>query len=158
MLTVEDPSVVVPPIPAPRKNKRIIHGKLNILDLFIIIPAIVILLVIIFTCKLAVWELVIVGIVIIIIAGFLCWPMGFLGKDKPYIFVLRGMKFFLGSRRNLVSETNDIANTKSKVESKTSDDKVVKKSNQSEQVAVSKFVDNEPKDFLSRVFKKKNKK
>jgi hypothetical protein len=54
MLTPENDSVIVPPISAPRKNKRVIHGKFNVLDFVIIVPALTLLLTLIFTLKLEV--------------------------------------------------------------------------------------------------------
>ncbi|MDR2369286.1 MAG: hypothetical protein LBD63_01490, partial [Mycoplasmataceae bacterium] len=114
MLTPENDSVIVPPISAPRKNKRVIHGKFNVLDFVIIVPALTLLLTLIFTLKLEVWTLLVIGGAIAIITTFLCWPLNFLGKDKPYIYVIRGLKFIFGGRRNLVSEIVEIDNSDEK--------------------------------------------
>ncbi|MDR2821330.1 MAG: hypothetical protein LBV53_00035 [Mycoplasmataceae bacterium] len=162
MLTPENDSVIVPPISAPRKNKRVIHGKLNIMDLFIIIPGVILLLTIIFVCKLEVWELLLVGVAIATVTGFLCWPLGFLGKDKPYIFILRGIKF-LTSHRYLITENNDFSGVNTEEETATT--KIIEKKEAKGDVIkdndgkVERIMENEPQDFLTRLMKKrKNKK
>ena len=104
MLSVNDTSVVVPPVPAPRKNKTIINGKFTVYDLFVIIPMFVICLLIMFLGKLPWWAFFVTLIAFVLLAIFLCWPMGFLGKEKIYMFIVRGLRYLIVSRRNIASE------------------------------------------------------
>ena len=49
----------------------------------------------------------IVGISVFLVDLFLCYPMGFLGKEKVYIYIIRALKFYLGSHKKLQSESSE---------------------------------------------------
>lgn len=146
MISVNNPSVVVPPVPSPRNNKKIIQGKLTITDLCIIIPNLIITLVIIFCCKIPIWACILVVLGFIVLTAALIWPMGFLGQDKLYIFIFRGLKFLVGEQKLFTSE--DLINKKSKNTSKTF----------SKTPTEAKKIQDRPNDFLTRMFSKKEKK
>ena len=107
MITIDNPEVTVPPVPSPRKNKRVINGKFTIIDLIIIIPSAVLAVCIMIFVTMPIWMFAIVGISVFLVDLFLCYPMGFLGKEKVYIYIIRALKFYLGSHKKLQSESSE---------------------------------------------------
>ena len=145
MITVNNPSVVVPPVPSPRNNKKIIQGKFTITDLCIIIPNLIVTLVIIFCCKMPIWASILVVLGFIILTAALIWPLGFLGQDKLYIFIFRGIKFLVGEQKLFTSD--DLIKVKTKNTP----------ANTSKAPSESKKVTDMPDDFLTKMFTKKEK-
>lgn len=153
MLTVNDCSVVVPPIPTPRKNKLKIHGNFTLIDLLVVLPILLIGILIMIFVKMPVWGLIVVFGCFAIVGGLLVWPMGFLGKEKIYMFVIRGLKFILATHRHLQTEQsqNQFDNVVQ--------DEPKKDSSKKEESFSKPDYEEQPKDLMTRILAKfKNKK
>ncbi|MDR3257360.1 MAG: hypothetical protein LBT17_01030 [Mycoplasmataceae bacterium] len=115
MIDRNNPEVVVPSIPSPRKNKYIIKGRITFADILIVIGSIllVVILVLIVGMKNIGGYGGLIGIIIgiaLVDAAFV-WPLGFLGKEKFYIFLYRLIRFVI-QKQKLKSEEWKTINSK----------------------------------------------
>ncbi len=99
MISPNNASVTVPSVPSPRKNKLILKGRFNIWDLFIVIPILVFVIVIFLAVPLKWWVNLLIALGLFGIMMILIWPLSALGKEKLYIYILRGFSF-LATRRH----------------------------------------------------------
>lgn len=118
MISPDTSGIIVPPIPQPRKNKRVIQGKFTITDLFVFVPFLLAAILIMFFVPMPIWGFFLVFIGFVGFGFLLCWPLGFLGKDKLYLYIIRYLNYLLTSDRNLKGKS-----TKKPIEKKSNSKK-----------------------------------
>lgn len=108
--------IVVPEIPSPRKNKYIIKGKLTIWDIIIAISMMLICVAIIMTIPLSYWANVLMILSFTVITLVTIWPLGFLGKEKFYIFIAKVIHYSFSKRKYDSNAINNDINLWKKIE------------------------------------------
>lgn len=120
MIDYSNPTTSVPSLPSPRKGKFILKGKFTLMD--VVIALISIVLIVIIICIVGVgnvgggWGImgIIIGVALIDLA--LCWPMGFLGKEKIYIFIFRMIRFRINITKLTSEKWKIVKGSKTEIE------------------------------------------